>query len=89
MREYDYNEEKQGQQEESNQKLKGEVEAKRNQLEQWSSTAYGEVHAVPEKSAMSAAVNPSKKEGADQTLALILLVLGELLRNHFKFHSTL
>jgi len=43
VREYEYDAEKQGQQEQSTQRLKREVEGKRTQLEQWSSTAYGEV----------------------------------------------
>jgi len=42
VREYEYDAEKQGQQEQSTQRLKREVEGKRTQLEQWSSTAYGE-----------------------------------------------
>jgi len=43
VREYEYNAERQGQQEKTSQKLKGDVSSKRTQLEQWSSTAYGEV----------------------------------------------
>ena len=43
VREYEFNAELQDMQEKSTEKLKKDVEAKRGQLEQWSSTAYGEV----------------------------------------------
>lgn len=43
MREFEFNAELQEMQEKSTEKLRKDVEAKRSQLEQWSSTAYGEV----------------------------------------------
>lgn len=43
MREFEFNAELQDMQEKSTEKLRKDVEARRSQLEQWSSTAYGEV----------------------------------------------
>ena len=43
VREYEFNAELQDMQDKSTEKLKKDVESKRGQLEQWSSTAYGEV----------------------------------------------
>lgn len=43
VREYEFDQELQELQQKSGAKLKEDVESKRSQLEQWSSTAYGEV----------------------------------------------
>ena len=43
VREYEFDAQMQDLQEKSATKLKTDVETKRSQLEQWSSTAYGEV----------------------------------------------
>lgn len=43
VRDYEFSEERQQSQQESSQSLRTETEEKRNQMEEWSSTAYGEV----------------------------------------------
>lgn len=43
VRDYEYNEERQQSQSDSTKNLKSDSESKRSQLEQWSSSAYGEV----------------------------------------------
>lgn len=46
MRDYEFNQELQESQSEAAKTLQSTADAKRSQLEQWSSTAYGEVRAI-------------------------------------------
>ena len=47
VREYEFNAEQRKENEKNADKLRTEVETKRSQLEEWSSTAYGEVCSFP------------------------------------------